>query len=68
MEPAIVVRPNFTLLVCVVKKLVIQDNSCLRCMAAPFILVAIIDVDDSFVVLARVTLDLDDAAAGASLN
>ena len=41
----------------------VQDDTGLRCMAATLILVLIIDVDDSFVVLTRMTLDLYDTAA-----
>lgn len=46
----------------------VQDDAGLRCMAATLILVLIIDVDDSFVVLARMTLNLYDTTASAVLN
>ena len=46
----------------------IKDDAGLWCMAATFVLVSIIDVDDSFVVLTLMALDLNDATASASLN
>ena len=48
----IIVRANFTLFMCVVQKLMVKDDACLGRMAAALILVLIVDVNDSFVVLA----------------
>ena len=46
----------------------IKDDAGLRCMAATLILVPIIDVDDSFVVLTLMTLDLYDTTSCTGLN
>ena len=46
----------------------IEDDTRFGSMAATLIFVPIIDINDSFVVLAWMTLDLYDTTAGAGLN
>jgi len=62
MVPPILIGPNLPLHVVVGKHRVVQSNTTLGCMALPlvFVIVYAIDVDDPFVVLSRVTLNLNE--------
>ena len=69
----VVIRPNFTLLVTMIRQHgVVQGYTALGCMALALLLVIIdaVDIDDSLVVLlaARVTVHLEQSRVRSSLN
>lgn len=73
MITTVVIRPNFTLLVAVIRQHgVVQSYTAFRCMALALLLDTIdaVDIDDSFVVLlaARVTVYLEQSRVRPSLN